>query len=198
MWNERFAQEQYAYGLEPNVFLVEQIQQLALPTRRVLMLGEGEGRNGVYLAQQGYTVDAVDGSQMGQKKALQLAKARQVSLNYTVADLAHYQIQGEYSLMVMIFCHLPPVIRQQLHQQMCKHLAPGGVILYLAYSPEQLQCGTGGPKQLDMLVSLNELQQDFAQLKPIVCQQRQREIHEGLYHNGMADVVELVASRSLR
>lgn len=197
MWDERFSADIYVYGCEPSQFLVEQMQSLGQQPRRVLTLGEGEGRNGVYLARLGHEVHAVDGSQAGQNKALKLAKAQNVSLEYTVADLADYQFEGQYDLIVMIFCHLPLAIRAKVHQQICEHLAPGGLILYQAYSPWQLQLGTGGPKNREMLVELSELQRDFADLNFLRCRQLRKNIVEGIYHTGMADVVEMVAQRPL-
>ncbi|CAG9295181.1 class I SAM-dependent methyltransferase [Celerinatantimonas diazotrophica] len=197
MWDERFSDSIYVYGCEPSQFLVEQMQLLGNQSRRVLTLGEGEGRNGVYLARLGHEVHAVDGSVAGQSKALNLAEAQHVSLDYSVADLADYQFEGQYDLMVMIFCHLPLAIRTKVHQQMCEHLAPGGVIIYQAYSPWQLQLGTGGPKKREMLVELSELEQDFSALNFMTCRQLQKKIVEGIYHTGMADVVEMVAQRPL-
>lgn len=195
MWDERFSADIYVYGCEPSQFLVQQMQLLGHKPRRVLTIGEGEGRNGVYLARLGHDVHAVDGSIEGQKKALKLAQAQHVSLDYTVADLAEYQFAGQFDLMVMIFCHLPLALRAQVHRQMCEHLVPGGVIIYQAYSPWQLQLGTGGPKKREMLVELSELQQDFKELNLLTCQQLQKNVVEGIYHTGMADVVEMVAKR---
>lgn len=193
MWDQNFARDEYIYGCNPNKFLAEQAHLLPNRSRRTLTLGEGEGRNGVFLASLGHQVIAVDASIEGCKKAQRLAQQRGVLIEYQLADLANYQIMGQYDLMVMIFCHMPSAVRQQVHQQMVKHLAPGGAIIYQAYSPRQPQFKTGGPSSLDMLVSLDELVQDFSSLQRPLCRQHQTSIIEGSFHTGMADVVEMVA-----
>ncbi|CAG8999622.1 MAG: hypothetical protein CENE_01601 [Candidatus Celerinatantimonas neptuna] len=198
MWDQIFAKETYVYGRQPSEFLVEQCRQwLPGDPLDVLCLGEGEGRNSVFLAGLGHHVHAVDGSSVARDKARQLACESQVELTYDVADLGHYPFRKTYQLMVMIFCHLPLSVRQALHRQMVSHLGPGGFLIYQAYTPQQLSLGTGGPKQLDMLVKLSELERDFSSFDVLLSRQNRRMLTEGINHTGLGDVAEFVARKPL-
>ncbi|WP_192457757.1 class I SAM-dependent methyltransferase [Musicola keenii] len=195
-WDERYRNTEYVYGLQPNAFLVEQAARFLPPNRlRVLSLGEGEGRNATYLAELGHDVHAVDGSAVGLDKASQLAASRSVKITTQVCDLATYQLNGTYDLIIMIFCHLPSTLRANIHQQIFAGLNPGGWLIYQAYSPNQLRYGTGGPGDVDMLVSLNELTDSFSPMHVLHACTHEREIKEGILHTGMADVTEFVARK---
>ena len=195
-WDERYSGSEYAYGLKPNAFLVEQATLLLPANRlRVLSLGEGEGRNATYLAECGHQVHAVDGSVVGLAKARQLATERKVIITTEVADLTDYKIDLAYDLIVMIFCHLPSRVRTKIHHQILSSLNPGGLLIYQAYSPNQLKYGTGGPDQLDMLVTLEELKQNFSPMQLLHGCIREREIKEGTFHTGLAEVTEFVARK---
>ena len=123
-----------------------------LPKGRVLSLAEGKGRNAVFLAQQGYAVTAVDGSQVGLDKAQALADAKGVAMELVCADLADYELcVNAWDAFVSIFCPLPPPIRQALYRKVLAALKPGGVFLLEAYTPAQIQHGTGGGKSVELL-----------------------------------------------
>ena len=191
-WDERYGADEYAYGKEPNDFLAEQYR--VIPQGRVLCLAEGEGRNAVFLAEQGYEVIAVDSSVEGMKKARQLADEKSVSIETLVVDLNDYDMEPE-SLdgVVSIFCHLPKPLREKLHSKVVKALKPGGVLLLEAYTPEQLQYGTGGPPVAELTMQLNDLLNEFSELEARYAVEIVREVHEGLYHNGKGAVVQLIA-----
>jgi SAM-dependent methyltransferase len=189
MWDQRFAEPGYAYGTEPNDFLAEQIGQLASP---VLSLGEGEGRNAVFLATRGLEVTAVDGSRVGLDKARALAAERGVALRTVVADLADFVIdEGAWGGIVSIWCHLPPA----LHAACVRGLRPGGAFLLEAYSLDQLKHGTGGPRDASMLVTLDGLRRELAGLDLEVGRELVREVHEGRLHQGTSAVVQVVARK---
>lgn len=193
-WDQRYQTQEYIYGTAPNGFLVDMVHML--PSGRVLCLGAGEGRNAVYLAQQGYEVTAVDGSTVGLQKAQQLARQHQVSITTVVADLSTFVIEpGYWQGMVSIFCHLPSAIRRPLYQRVQQGLAPGGVFINESFTPDQLGRGTGGPSNLDMLVSLAQLQEELAGLRLEIGRETLRDISEGNHHNGNAAVVQVVARR---
>ncbi len=194
MWNERYGQAGFAYGEKPNDFLVEQARQI--PRGRVLDLGAGEGRNGVWLAEQGYEVVCVDGSSVGLAKAKQLAAARGVAIEAVVSDLAQFAIEpGGFSGIVSIWCHLPPGLRAQVHAACVAGLKPGGVFLLEAYTPAQLAFGTGGPKEVALLPTLATLQKELAGLDFLVGVERERQVHEGKLHDGKSAVVQVVARK---
>lgn len=196
MWDERYSSERYAYGEEPNDFLVQQsaaLTQLQQPAR-VLCLADGEGRNGVYLATLGHDVTAVDLSSVGLAKAQALAKKNGVTITTVHADLAHYRPAAEqFDAVVMIFAHTPPDVRQLTFQRVRDTLVAGGVLILEGYTPDQIPRGTGGPKTPDMMFTLAELQQQFGDFHWLCACEVVREIHEGEFHTGAGAVVQFVA-----
>ncbi|MBL8206105.1 MAG: class I SAM-dependent methyltransferase [Blastocatellia bacterium] len=195
MWDERYADENYVYGTAPNDFLAAQAARI--PKGRVLCLADGEGRNGVWLAQQGYDVTSVDLSEVGLEKTRKLAASRGVSVTTIHADLAEYKIQpNEWDGVIAIFCHLPSAVRHYLYPQTVAGLRPGGVFLLELYPPKQLEYGTGGPRDLDLLATLEDLRQDLDGLQFEIAQEVEREIHEGQFHQGQSAVVQILAIKS--
>ena len=144
MWNERYSTQEYVYGTLPNEFLIQTSSRIS--GNNVLCLAEGEGRNAVYLAREGYDVLAVDASPVGLEKAEILADDSYVNIDTCVADLSDYDIQPkQWDGIVSIFCHLPADVRQRLHKQVVKGLKPGGKLVLEAYHPRQAERPTGGP-----------------------------------------------------
>ncbi len=192
-WNKRYANSNYVYGTEPNSFLAEQCHLLSGP---VLSLSEGEGRNAVFMAAQGLDVLGVDISQVALEKAHQLAKSRGVEIRTVVADLATFvPEENHYGAVVSISAHLPSAIRHRLYPFIERALKPNGLILLEAYSENQLAKNSGGPKQLDMLMSVAKLQREFPNLEPILLQEIEREVFEGEGHTGLASVVQYIARK---
>ncbi len=192
MWNQRYSQPDYVFGKQPNDFLVAMLGQI--PHGRVLCLGDGEGRNGVYLAQQGYKVTAVDASPVGLAKAQALATERGVNIETITANLADFAIQPDHwDAIVSIFCHLPPPLRNRVHQQVVTGLRSGGVFVLEAYTPRQLFLKTGGPPTADLMMDLPTLQQELTGLVLTHGLELERQIQEGKSHNGRSAVVQVVA-----
>jgi len=193
MWDKRYNQENYVYGKEPNAFLAS--IDLSAFKGEVLCLAEGEGRNAVYLAQQGFEVTAVDQSAVGLKKAEKLAGERGVSIHTEQADLAGYHIEpGHWDGIVSIFGHFPPPLRQRIHGEVVKGLKPGGFLILEAYNKHQLAYGTGGPPVKDLLYSLEELRADFGgQFDYHIARETEREVMEGQFHTGTGAVVRIFA-----
>lgn len=176
MWDERYATDDYRFGTQPNKFLVDCAARLK--PGKTLSLGEGEGRNAVYLAQLGYDVTAVDQSAVGLAKARRLAKARGVSLTTITADLNNYLIApSSWDVIMNFFCHIPQSEREPLHRRVVAGLKPGGAYIYEVFNPQQVAFATGGPSARDLLVSLAEARQELAGLDLRVAQEvvRRRE-----------------------
>lgn len=194
-WDEKYGAPGHYYGTEPNDFLRERCA--AIPAGgRVLCLAEGEGRNAVFLAQQGFRVVAVDQSPVGLAKAERLAVERGVRIDTVVADLADYRIDSDqWDGIVSIWCHLPQPLRSAVHGQVVGALRIGGAFLLEAYTPAQLRYGTGGPKSVDLLPRLDELRAELAGLDLVHAVEREREVHEGQGHFGLSAVVDIVAVR---
>ncbi|MEZ5064296.1 MAG: class I SAM-dependent methyltransferase [bacterium] len=193
MWNERYGTSEYVYGTEPNTFLVAHAKDLAGP---VLSLAEGEGRNGVYLATLGLEVHGVDGSSVGLAKAQDLARARGVSIRTEVADLGSFvPEENHYGSVISIWAHLPGAIRAKLYPHVVRSLRPGGVLLLEAYTEAQLARDTGGPKDLDMLMSEDKIRRELPGLEPILLRELEREVDEGPHHAGIGSVVQFIGRR---
>lgn len=194
-WDQRYSEPDYVYGTAANDFLVQSLPLLP-PSGSVLCLAEGEGRNAVFLAEQGYQVTAVDSSTVGLAKARALAGERRVAITTCVADLADYQLpQDSFDLIVAIFCHLPPPLRRQVLAQVEPSLRRGGVFLLEGYTPKQLEYGTGGPPDPALLMQLDELRRELAPLRLRHGVELVREVREGKLHTGKGAVVQVIADK---
>lgn len=195
MWDQRYSTETYAYGIEPNDFLVSMLDKL--PAGKVLCLGDGEGRNSVWLAEQGFDVTAVDLSEVGLAKANKLAKSRGVNITTVHKDLADYDIGVErWDVIVSIFCHLPPSLRADVHRRCKMGLRQGGMLLLEAYTPMQIDYKTGGPPTADMMMDVQSLSDEFIGMEFLHLRERIREVIEGEFHNGTGAVVQVLGKKS--
>jgi len=197
-WDQRYAGQDFVFGTAPNEFLRAHADRI--PAGPVLCLGEGEGRNAVFLASRGHAVTAVDQSAVGLDKARRLATQQGLQLTTVTADLAHYAIApGAWSAIVVIFLHLLPPLRRQVFTAAAAGLRPGGVFLLEAYTPDQVRHGTGGPvNNPEMLLTLAALRGDLAGLDFEVAQELERDVLEGAAHTGRAAVVQMLARRERR
>ena len=160
MWNERYSAEEYAYGKTPNKFLEDNYK--VIPKGKVLSLAEGEGRNAVFLAKQGYSVTAIDASQVGLDKAKKLAEENGVSIEFIHADLADFDIgENRWDGIISIFCPLPSALRKELHKKVVAGLKTNGVFLVEAYYPDQLKHGTGSGDSADLMTTKESLSLEF-------------------------------------
>ena len=194
-WDERYGGEEFFYGTEPNEFLVSRTGDFPAGGK-LLCLGDGEGRNSVFLASQGFAVTALDLSAAGLEKARKLAAARGVSIKTLVADLNDFELGDQaWDGIVSIWCHLPSILRQKVHLGCQRALKPDGLFLLEAYRPAQIERDTGGPKDVDMLPSLDLLNQELASLHPILAQEIEREVLEGPGHTGASAVVQWIGRK---
>lgn len=194
-WDTRYREKEYVYGVSPNDFLRGHAA-LFKPGDHVLSLAEGEGRNAVFLAQQGCQVRGVDFSTEGRDKALRLAHKQGVNIDYDVADLTQYEMgEARWDGIVSIFCHLVDRVRPALYRSIKRGLKPGGVFLLESYNKKQLEYDTGGPRDAAHLPSLEELKDAFDDFEIILAQEIEREIQEGPYHHGLGSVTQFIARR---
>lgn len=193
MWDERYKGDGYAYGIAPNDFLKENFINIKAKGR-VLCIGEGEGRNALFLLKKGFDVVAVDLSHEGKKKALKLAGENGFELNYHVENLLEYDFGIEkWDAIISIFCHLPENIRPVLHQKIINSLSLGGVLVLEGYNQKQLEKNSGGPKKPEMLFTKDEFTEDFRQLTVKLNNELDRDVFEGEYHNGLSSVLQFIA-----
>ena len=192
MWDERFSQAEPVYGHAPNEFLQSQAFRLQ-PGMKVLVPGDGYGRNGIWLAKQGLQVHTVDLSPVGVELAQKAAGAVGLHMTIELADLSNWTWpQEELDAVVSIFMHLPPELRAKVHASMLRALKPGGLVILEAFSPAQLQHSSGGPKQVELLYSPDALRSDFAPAETLELEEKERELDEGHMHRGLASVVRAV------
>lgn len=198
-WDERYGAEEWAYGKEPNVFLKEILTETK--TGKALFPAEGEGRNAVYAASMGWEVSAFDQSVSGRKKALELAVEKNVRIDYQVGDLEEMEYPENYfDLLVLIFVHFPPNLRTKYHKHLLKYVKPGGKIILEGFSKEHLEFSSknpkaGGPPNIDMLFSVEEMREDFTDTKIELLEEKIVDMKEGLYHVGKSSVIRLVATK---
>jgi SAM-dependent methyltransferase len=192
-WQGRFTVPEYLFGTEPNVFLAT--QKDLLPKRgRALAVADGEGRNGVWLAEQGLDVLSIDFSPAAQAKARALAQMRGVAITIERVDLAQFDWpDAEFDVVVDIFTQFfGPDGRAAKFAGIRKALKPGGLLLLQGYRPEQLAYATGGPKQVENMYTRALLEREFAAFKSVRIEEYDVEMHEGAAHGGMSAVIDLV------
>jgi cyclopropane fatty-acyl-phospholipid synthase-like methyltransferase len=198
MWDQRYSESGFAYGTAVNEFLKDEFQRIP-SGGRVLCLAEGEGRNAVFLAQQGYQVTAIDLSEVGLNKALQLASDKGVKISTQVVDLADYNFSEQYwDGIISISAHMPEAIRKRVHAQIAPALKSGGVFILEAFTYEQTQMeGVGGPpaSQKEMFMSLEKLQLELSQLHEATGIEKSRTISEGKFHQGLSAVVQFIGNK---
>lgn len=195
-WDQNFSAPGHKYGTAPNAFLADQALRLPVPSD-VLLPGDGEGRNGVWLAQQGHRVTAMDSSVVGLNKARALATERGVAITTVHADLTDWTPEPHSAdALALIYLHLPPALRASAHQRLRQALRPRGLVVVEAFHPLQLQHSSGGPKDSAMLYTLDTLRQDFAGLTELLAYEGETTLNEGPGHQGLAHVTRWVAQNN--
>lgn len=195
-WDKRYASEEYVYGIEPNHFLKESLD--ALEPGDILFPAEGEGRNAVYAAIQGWNVSAFDISSEGKEKAVKLASENKVSIDYKVAGFDEFNAKQEsYDVIALIYAHVPASDREAYYQKCVGWLKPGGTLILEGFSKKQLGLDSGGPKSLEMLFSLDELTTELKGLTIEKGLETKITLSEGAHHQGEGEVVRIIATKPL-
>lgn len=194
MWDERYSRESFVYGINPNAFFKEEL--LKLKVGRVLLPAEGEGRNAVFAAGQSWEVVAFDQSEQGRLKALELANKNQVDIDYEIAGFEDFISEKEsFDCIALVYAHVSEDKRKHYHQLISKYLKPGGVLILEGFSKEQLSKKSGGPGQLGLLFSKENLLADFSGLETISLEEMDVELSEGEFHQGKASVIRYVGKK---
>jgi 2-polyprenyl-3-methyl-5-hydroxy-6-metoxy-1,4-benzoquinol methylase len=195
-WDSRYQQNILAYGNSPNEFLVKSAKYLR-PGSRILAAGDGEGRNGIWLAGKGLEVWAVDFSRIGLKKAKKLAVSHGCKIRFICADLSEWKWPPDFfQVIVVIFVHFPPGQREQIHHAMISSLMPGGMVILQCFHQDQLKYDSGGPREVEMLYTLEMLKDDFRGMKFIHWEESETDLQEGNFHAGKAAVINAVIQKS--
>lgn len=193
IWNERYAGEEYFYGTEPNAFLLSQADRLK-SGMTCLAVADGEGRNGVWLAEQGLDVLSLDASPVAQGKAKRLARTRDVAMRFEQADLLSWRSDERFDVIAAIFIQfVGPDLRPAQFENLKRHLKPGGLLLLQGYTPRQLEYKTGGPSQLENLYTEAMLRDLCSDMEIVHLREHDSVIHEGIGHSGQSALIDLVA-----
>jgi SAM-dependent methyltransferase len=196
IWNDRYRSNPAAYGKFPNRFLAG-LTGILPQSGRALLPGDGQGRNGVWLAQQGLEPLCVDLSAVGLEQAERAAKLNDVKIETWVGDFLELEIQpASYDLVAAIFFHVPPPIRQATHTQMAKALKPGGLLVIEAFAKGHLclreRHNSGGPGRSELLYSKDDIRDDLSGLRCLYMEDITMVLQEGEFHNGLGRVVRAV------
>lgn len=192
-WDERYKEQEYVYGKGPNLFFKEWIEKFKPGS--ILMPADGEGRNGVFAATLGWEVISCDLSVEGQSKALQLASAEGVAISYVVGDLDQLTFEpASFDAIGLIYAHFAADQKSLFHRKLNEYLKPGGVIILEAFCKEHLELKkldpkVGGPAELDMLFSKEEIIADFENYDLLMLGEEEILLNEGRYHIGKGAVV---------
>ena len=198
-WDDRYSNEEFAYGTAPNNYLKEQIEKLQPGS--ILFPAEGEGRNAVFAATLGWQVSAFDISAEGKNKALKLAEDNTVEIDYQVGELDALNYQSEqFDAIALIYAHFPAEIKSAIHKALDKYLRKGGTIIFEAFSKKHLEYlavndKVGGPKDIESLFSIEEIQADFPNYEIVTLEEKEIELNEGLFHNGKGSVIRFIGTK---
>ena len=196
-WNTRYASDNYVYGTAPNSFFKSALEEFQIEGS-ILLPAEGEGRNAVYAAIQGLEVSAFDISIEGQKKALLLAQENNVQINYAVGGLENQHYEKEsFDAAALIFAHFPSLLRSQYHKKIAQLIKPAGHIIIEGFEKEHGKYqkenpNVGGPKNIELLLSITELKNDFSDFDFLLSEEKVITLDEGQFHQGEGKVVRLV------
>ncbi|CAB1368557.1 SAM-dependent methyltransferase [Denitratisoma oestradiolicum] len=201
VWSARYAGvgEDYLFGTVPNAFLQDQAVRLT-PRLSALSVADGEGRNSVWLAEEGLTVTAVEISPVALHKARRLAESRRAEVSFIQADLMQWDWpMAAYDVVVAIFIQfVGPAERAILFSRLKQALKPGGLLLMQGYTPKQLEYGTGGPSVVENLYTEALLRESFKDFEILELRSHETVIEEGCAHRGMSALIDLVARKLLR
>lgn len=196
-WNDRYKSDEYFYGETPNVFIKEQAFRL-INHNKVIAFAEGEGRNAIFLAKQGHKVTAIDYSEDGLEKTKKLAMKHNVEVHTKKVDLLADSLPvDEYDAAIMVFGHFHNDHQKMILDKMIQTIKPGGLIMFEVYSKKQINYGTGGPKDVDMLYDPIDILTWCEKHKVIHFFNGEQERVEGKGHTGLADVIQVVISKSI-
>jgi len=198
-WDERYKDNEFAYGTEPNVFFKEWL--LKFEPGKILMPADGEGRNGVFAAQLNWNVTSFDLSAEGQQKALKLAKENNVSLDYIVGDLEQLEFEkNSFDAIGLIYAHFSAETKSKLHKKLNDYLKPGGIVIFEAFSKRHLDLKkanpkVGGPDNSNDLFSTAEILADFEKFEILYLEEEEIILNEGKFHIGTGSVIRFVGKK---
>lgn len=198
-WDKRYANEEFIYGKEPNAFFKQELDKLT--SGKILLPADGEGRNSVYAATKNWDTYACDLSSEGKSKAMKFAKSMDVSMEYKVGDFGKLEYEKEsFDVIALIYAHFPAHLKSDFHKLADTYLKKGGYIIFEGFGKKHLQYNSvnpkaGGPRNIDVLFSVEELKNDFPGHEIFMLEEVEIELTEGDYHNGKGSVVRFIGKK---
>tara|TARA_R100000935_G_scaffold54610_1_gene83685 strand:- start:165 stop:770 length:606 start_codon:yes stop_codon:yes gene_type:complete len=193
-WEERYSEQDYVYGEHPNVFFQSELEKLEPAS--ILLPADGEGRNSVFAAKKGWQVTAFDLSKAGKEKADKLAKKNEVEINFEVTTAKEFESNKRFEAIALIYAHFNAEERPAIHKRLLQFLKPGGILIFEAYSKNQLYYSSGGPKDVKMLFSNEEIRSEFKGLNIEYLEELKIEQQEGKYHQGESSVMRMLGRKN--
>lgn len=194
-WDQRYSASENYYGDLPNDHLKKASSYLS-KNSKILSLGEGEGRNALYLLKQGHDITATDLSSVGLNKLKTEAQKLGLNVETIVGDLNHFDFgKNKWDGIISIWCHTPKELREKIHRHVVEALKPNGIFILEAYTPEQLKYKTGGPPVPELMMTAKDLEVDLKGLEIIQLEEKIREVQEGKGHHGTSSVVQVIARK---
>jgi len=199
-WNSRYSNEDYAYGKEPNSFFKHVLDKFELKGK-IILPAEGEGRNAVYAAKKGLSVYAFDISEQGMKKANRLAKSEKVKIHYEVNNFLDDRLLDQlYDCAALIYAHFPAHSSAEYHKRLGELIKPNGILILEGFSKNHLELqkdnpNIGGPKNIEMLFSLDQIKRDFSSFEIIKLEETEVDLQEGKFHNGKGIVIRFIGRK---
>ena len=192
-WDARYNSSEFIYGIKPNEFFKNNLNKIK--KGKILLPGDGEGRNAVYAAKNGWDVTAFDYSVSAKEKALHLAEENQVKINYITTEASAFSNNGKFDNISIIYFHLPPKARLEFHRKLKHFLNVEGKVVLECFSKSQIDNRSGGPKDLNLLYSTKQLEADFDYLNIKLLEEKEIYLEEGEFHNGKASVIRMIAQK---
>jgi cyclopropane fatty-acyl-phospholipid synthase-like methyltransferase len=203
MWNKRYAEKEFAYGEEPNLFFRDSLNKLPVKPGKILMPADGEGRNGVFAAEQGWDVLSFDFSEEARNKAIQLANRKGVEIQFELGSFEEIRDKiGSMDVVGLVFAHFSPDIRTDYHKGFQDLLSPGGYVILEGFSTDHIEYQkknphVGGPKEVSLLFSERTIKEDFSECKVLHLESCEASLQEGKYHQGVGHVIRFVGQKRM-
>lgn len=192
-WNSRYSNPELIYGIEPNSFLKKELSKLT--PAKLLLPGDGEGRNALWAAKNGWKVTAFDFSEVAVNKANKLFNKNNVNIHFFCSDIQDFSSTTKFDAIGLVYLHLPSAQRKDAHSKMLSLLNQNGIIIIECYHPDQLGRFSGGPKNPDLFPTINELENSFSSLSILSLSRKEITLNEGTMHKGSAVVIRMVAKK---
>jgi 2-polyprenyl-3-methyl-5-hydroxy-6-metoxy-1,4-benzoquinol methylase len=192
-WNGKFSKADYFYGTKANEFLSSNLQLLN-NHKKLLCLGEGEGRNAIFFARNGFEVSAIDASDVGLEKLDLKSKEENLEIKTFCMDLNHWDDSLKYDVIVASYLHMYKNERESLFEKIENSLESNGYFIGEFFSTKQLTYNSGGPKDLDLLYTIEDFKNHFNSCEKNITQEIVI-LDEGIGHQGEACVIRVVIKK---